>query len=86
METNKFLKKYPQLWIPKAGDVVKIINVHKKSLCIPYHTVGKTCIITEKKHGLYSGKFKLTAEEQWTWKGICTIGLPYINFVLYTNE
>jgi len=91
---NKFLKKYPQLWVPKVGDVVVVIDPNG-DCGVDYYKVGAKAIIEhcvpkiDDGSVYYQGNFNPFNPEIQThtkWTGYYDLGIPFINFVLYTNE
>jgi hypothetical protein len=82
---NKFLIQYPQLWIPKVGDKVKLISIWPYSNHqVSYFTVNSIWEITRITN--YDNNIKYFGEIVDFNKSnhhveIC-IGKPGINFVL----
>jgi len=92
---NKFLKQYPQLWVPKVGNVIVVVKPIGGYNPDYYH-IGAKAIITDcmymHRSGMYyKGNFNPFNPEikKYTgrrWTGYCELGVPFMNFVLYTNE
>ena len=62
--SNKFLEKYPNLWIPKVGDkveIIKVLNNIKKPTDNWYYKIKDTGeiihIMTLTRYTLYQVKF-----------------------------
>jgi hypothetical protein len=88
---NKFLKQYPNLWIPQVGESVKIIKIYTRDMDrhVPYSRLDRICTVVRTEYGgVYVGKFNLTVTEHslGNYSGICSIGYPLIHFVPYYDK
>ena len=86
---NKFLKQYPQLWVPKVGDVIVVVKPIGE-LNLNYYHIGAKAIITDcmyrHRSGMYYqgnfNPFNPKIKKYTGWTDYCELGVPFVNFVL----
>jgi len=83
---NKFLKQYPQLYTPKTGDRIKIVQFYNTKNMLPsYMYMGRIGILEDEYDDLWIANMQLTNQEyatDCTWTGRCTIGYYNSHFII----